>query len=608
MEYVLMFILIFVNSKVITIKLKNKIETNIPIAIIGIILVVYIFGLFDKLIYGVYTVIFLTVIEFIFIIYYFVKYRKEIKIKETIFTPGILVYILLGLVCILFNKGIVFREYDEFSHWGLIVKNMFEFGNYGTNSIIQYSEYPPFISIFQYILLILKNTYAEDTIMIGLNLLYLSFMMPLLKNIKWDKSLIKLIILVPVILIMPIIFYDSFYTTLFMDGFLSCLFSYTICSWFIYEGKEKSISVILGCIAITLTKSIGIVFAIVSIIIFLLDTIIKRKEKSLLKSNVKLVLLIILFTIVINSTWQFKIVNDQAQRKWDMGNINVENIVEILQGNGEYYQKTTIKNYLQELFEMQGSLTSRNMNAINLVAVLIGFGLLIVALLKDKEQRKRFITMSIVLILFWIAYIIVQLLVYLFIFTPEEAMILACLQRYLSTIPFAIILINIFFLEERYKNSDIKSIYIAITLIVIISFLPIQTINEIYIQNDKNKQDRISYRTRYEGILKYKDVMEKDDKVYYISNFADGREIIIVRYEFLPFKIANESSKLTMTKDEFVDGLIQEGYTHIYINYADRILENKYKDLFIGGVIENKTMYKVINQDNKLLFSKVESE
>ena len=127
MEFIVLFLIIFINSIALTIKLKNRIEVNIPITIIALILVVYILGLFDKLVLAVKVIEIITIILTGYIIYSFIKGRESIKIKEHILTPGLLIYMLLCIFFILFNKDMLFREYDEFSHWGLIVKHMFEF-------------------------------------------------------------------------------------------------------------------------------------------------------------------------------------------------------------------------------------------------------------------------------------------------------------------------------------------------------------------------------------------------------------------------------------------------------------------------------------------------
>ena len=597
MEFIIMFIIILINAILYTIKLKNRIETNIPLAVVSLILIVYVFGLIDKLMYGIIAIVIITIIELIYEIIFFIKNKN--KLKEILFVPGIFVYFILGLIFIKFNRGILFIEYDEFSHWGLIVKNMFEFGNFGISSVIEYTEYPPFVSIFQYILLAFKNVYSEDVVIIGLNLLYLSFVISLLRNIKWDKSLLKLIIIIPLILILPIIFYEDFYITLFIDGFLGCIFAYTIYSWYIYEGKERNISVLFGCISLLLSKSIGIILVITSIIIFAIDIIIpKNKESNNRKKDLTILLVLILLVISIYGTWQLKI--SDVNKKWNIENITIENIIKVFSGDGKYYQKTTIKNFLEEVFYSRGSLTSRNMNIINLLGFLIIFDLIVA-----RKNGKRFIALSIELMVFWFIYIVIQLFTYLFIFTQEEAMILSCFQRYILLIPFAIILINVFLIEEYYKNENIKIINIFIILAIILMFLPIDVMKDLYLNHDKNKIEREDYRNYFSILVDYENIIGKDDKVYYINNFTDNREIVIVKYNFLPYKISNDSSKLNMSLDEFIKILKEENYSYVYVRTVDRILENKFKKLFENGLIEKNTLYEIIEENDNIIFSKV---
>ncbi len=607
MEYIFTFIIILINSIALTIKTKTKIEVSIPISVIGIVLAIYVFGIFNKLIYGVIAVMAITLCCMIYIIYSYIKNRKSINIKDDILTPGVVIYALLYLIFVLFNKGILFQEFDEFSHWGLIVKNMYECGNFGIGDIIEYSEYPPFISIFQYFMLIIKRAYSEDTIIIALNILYASFIIPLLRNIKWDKSLKKLVVLIPIILLLPIMSYDNFYITLFMDGFLACMLAYVIYSWINIAEKGEKASVVLGCIAMTLSKSIGIAYVIVAIIIFGLNILLTRKKGQDRKDNIKLLLIVIAGVLIFYGAWLIKLNISDANIKWNMVNISISKIKEVLSGNGEYYQKTTIKSYVNELFLGSGTLTSRKMNAINLAMFLIGFDIISYVFFIGEKSKKTFAIISITMLIFWCICILGLLLIFLFIFTPEEAVILACYERYLSAIPFAITIINIFMIEQNYKDKNLKTSYMFIILAIMITFLPIDTINKNYIQNKTNQQARIAYREKYTGILKYSDMIDKDAKVYYISNLVDGREITIVKYEFLPLRIGNKSSKLTMGKEEFTNILRNENYSYVFVNTRDRFLERDYKDLFENEDIEEKTMYKIIfNSNNEVLFSKVE--
>ena len=158
MSIAICFVIIVSIAAAIADILKKKIDITIPIAIISIVLVIYPFGFFQKLSLGVWTV---CAISFSAICYLIVKLILSIKNKkfkefiQKLLTPGIVVYLLFWLIFTFINKWRMLTGWDEFSHWGLIIKNMFIFDSYATNpqTIAWFRGYPPFTAIFEYFFL-----------------------------------------------------------------------------------------------------------------------------------------------------------------------------------------------------------------------------------------------------------------------------------------------------------------------------------------------------------------------------------------------------------------------------------------------------------------------
>ena len=339
---------------------------------------------------------------------------------------------------------------------------------------------------------------------------------------------------------------------------------------------------------------------------FIIDGLINSKDKKTRNNSIKFVLVVIIVTATFYATWNIKLNANDAPIKWNTEGISFQNVKDVLEGNGEYYQKATIKKYLNELFIGRGAFASRNLNVINLLMLLIFFDIFVYNHLKEKESKKTFLIISIMLLITWSISIAILLIIYLFIFTPQEAMILACYERYLSVIPLAITLFNIFVLKENYEERELKATYICMIIAILIAFVPMDVIDKTYIKNNENKKENIEYRQKYSEILKYKNKIDKDSKVYYISNLVGNKDITIVKYEFLPFKIGNNNSKLTMTKEEFEKELKEKNYEYVYISTTDRFLEKDFSSLFENEKIEEGTMYKILDKDGKILFSKVE--
>ena len=242
MSYIICFAIIIVIAAMLAEILKKKIDLTIPIAVMGIVLTIYPFGFFQKLHWGVYAVCAIAIISIFYLIYKIVKNIQDKTEKEfikRIFTPGLLVYIIFWSISIYLNRGRVLSSWDEFSHWGLIVKNMFHFDSYGTNpeTTLLFRGYPPFTAIFEYFFLQMQQTFIEWDIIIAMNILYSSLLLPIFYSIDWKKGLDKLLIYVPLLFIVPTIFNKDFYTTIYVDTILGVLWH--IYSMLIFSIKKK---------------------------------------------------------------------------------------------------------------------------------------------------------------------------------------------------------------------------------------------------------------------------------------------------------------------------------------------------------------------------------
>lgn len=321
MSYCIIFSILITFATTLTITFKKRIEETMPISTVCIILIIFLAGLLDNLKIGAILVQILTIIQLIFILITILKKDKN-GIKEIlgrILTPGLLIYTVLFIVNVIINKGRIFEDYDEFNHWAVIIKNMFIYNTYGTNpeTIVRFNEYPPFTAIFQYLFLAVQKVYREDTVIIAQNVLYLSIIIPITKNIKWNKSSLKILTAVPLIVFMPMILYKNFFLNILVDGILGIMFAYTIYSAYKDDSKIfKVLKILSGEIMLCLTKTSGLGLAVLSLIIILVKIIIDRKkDKTEFKSNIKSLIVVCIITAVITSMWYIKVNN--AEKRWD---------------------------------------------------------------------------------------------------------------------------------------------------------------------------------------------------------------------------------------------------------------------------------------------------
>ena len=169
-------------------KYNKKFEEILPLTIFSIILIIYILGLFNQLKLGVYIVVILAIILYILSIINVIKNKKNlIKIIKNFLTPGFVLWCFAFLTLCLFYRGRMIIKWDEFTHWGDVVKMMYQNNFFSTNpnSLSAARAYLPSMSIFQYFFQVLSvDGFKESFLFISYQLFGISLFLPFFKNIK----------------------------------------------------------------------------------------------------------------------------------------------------------------------------------------------------------------------------------------------------------------------------------------------------------------------------------------------------------------------------------------------------------------------------------------
>ena len=610
MQYLIIFFIITIISIVISIKLRIKTEQAIPIAVIGLIVLVYLTGIAGNLLIGIYVILLLFILSTIYVIYYFIKNeekRKEI-FKQQI-TPGVLIYGCLYILFIILNKNRIFNDYDEFNHWALIIKDMYLNDNFAfkREAITAFNEYPPFTAVFEYIILKFSSSYSEDIIIIANNILAISLMMPIFKKVNWNKSIKWVSVILPIMLLIPLIIYSNFYFNILVDGLIGIFIAYILYQWFTNESNKlyRNISTGLGMIGISLIKSSGIGIAIVLTIIIIIDCIKTNSLNSLNKSNKKrdilTISIIFIICIALLGIWIINIEKNNQEKNWNMDNISIENIIEVIKGNVPNDRKGTINKYIERIIE-DDTITERNLTVITATLLILAINVYVYMYI-EKDNKKRYLCYSICLYVFELIYLGYMLLTYLFLFNSGEAWGFASFDRYYGTIFLGMLLFHVWVGLKYMEKIDTKKIIIILSIIII--FLPLNTIQEKIINANQDKINRIVERKSYTKIIDYKNILNENDKIYYIEetpiNFQYSLQIM--KYQMLPIKIDNEG--VTADAKKLKDLWREYNYTYVYVQKVNDSVTQEFEEEF-SEKIEDETMYKIIYEDKIIKLEKVE--
>lgn len=597
MQYITVFLILLTFASMLVILTKKRIEEVMPISVVEIVLMIFLAGLFDQLEIGVIIVGILTVVQLIIMLVMALKYQSEIKgIIKNILTPGFVIFSALFMFSAVINHGRILENYDEFTHWGLITKNMFMYNSFGTNPehVVRFVEYPPFTAIFQYLFLAIQKVYTEDTIIIAHNILYLSIAISFTKNISWKKKdIVKMIGIIPIIIFIPMIFYQNFFLEILVDGMLGIMFAYVMISAVQKEEniQFKYLKIFAGITMLCLTKTTGIALAVIAVIVIIIKNIIDmRNKKKNAKIELRAMVLVIIIAALLTSLYYIKINN--VETKWDYSQF-VETS-ENMQGQ----QDRISKNYITQLLVGE-KITNKKLTVFGIVITLMCVHILLIKSKENKYGKYFDITMIISVML----YLLGTLVVYTTIFDVSEALDLTSFARYLSTILLAYTIFII------YRASEIKRMEINKVLSVVIAcmvlLLPISNIEMKYIDGKNYITTSRINRDFYTKLRYKKDKLSTTDKILFVTKNSDKTPWLKVlnEYEIMPIKIS-EAKAINFDEESEFEELAKQ-YTHIFIYHMEEEEKETLKDKFENQPVQENALYKVNNQNNEIMLERM---
>ena len=287
MDIIILYMLILSVSFFCAGVFRKKFEDTLPLTFILIMLLLFLFGLVNQLKFGVFFVIFLLGSLYVVTMYFMcIKHRKK-EIISSFFTTPFFIFTALFAICIYINYGKLADSWDEFSHWMDCVKAMSYLDHFVTSreSHSNFQSYPPAMALLQYFsqkifLYVHKGAeFNEWRMYLVYQLFALSMFFPFLKKLS-IKEPVKFIMLPIILFLLPLVFFQGFYTEIWIDPFVAILAG---CGFARILYKEKDdISYHLYMIGVSITlvlaKDIGLFFGLFVGTAYAVDMLIEKKE------------------------------------------------------------------------------------------------------------------------------------------------------------------------------------------------------------------------------------------------------------------------------------------------------------------------------------------
>lgn len=624
---------------------ERKWEECVGLAVFFTVFILYIAGLFEILREGMVLVYIISAVSLMAAIHLYQKKNLEGK---NLCSPAIAIYVILFGLILLNNHGAWFANWDEYSHWGLAVKDMFYYNSFAKHidTSVLLVRYPPFATLIEYFFEYANGLFSHE-------LAYDAFQMTLLSSLiiickSAGKKLIYLIAAVSVMFIVPVIFFGDVYNSIYVDPLLAVFTAYVLVCYFSEELSGFNLLRILGGLfALTLTKDMGVVIAGCLALVMIADQIVLavRQKKKILRVLVR-PCLCLSFAAVVFLSWQIymrvpvKAVEEKPQIHFansiSASGITLDGILQLLRHEDGGYRYSSIKKFIIVLFDEKTFMFGHTgFSYVDLsVFILVVIGTLS---LVDfwGNRRTKIVSFGVFSFLAGLCYCCVLELMYLFAFPIGEAVQLVSHYRYFGSFIGGVVIAFGFLIIDCASNNNLqeKKVNLAaaygISAIMLIC-LPIESF--------VNKN--MDYRVVEDDTYWYHDVAEvlrsfskRGEDIFFISNGSD--KLAYIRFKNIASPVLSASTKtnifgseeayqkqaaiwqqtveedeeiverkdIVIVSEETLEEKLQNSQ-YVFILHPADVFRESYEDLFEEpDTIDDGTFYKVQKSDGKLALS-----
>lgn len=620
LNFMLILVILFLPSIYLLIKYQKKIETTLPFVFISDVLVMFLFGIFHLLKFSVYVIAFASAVFLILSIVEFIKSKEKKKIIQRALTPGMVIYVAMILFICLYNRGKFLTLWDEFSHWGDVVKAMYLTNDFSTgpHSLSLFQSYLPGMSLFQYLFQSLSfNGFYEPYLFISYQMFLISLFLPFIQNLKW-KEVGKNLLIATLVVFGPVTLFNEFYDSIYVDAFLGSITAFCFAQLYMFKIKDKVklTGLVLSTCMLVLVKDIGIFLAgfstLVLFIFCLRDFCLEKNKKfMLLIKKLKPFIITLAAAFFVYGLWKLNIFLNHAEVMFD-NPFNIKQILQVLLGQDHTYRSVVRDNFITALKDV--ALIKTNFN-LNIFVILLSFLFLFFIIYNTSKEKciEKKITV-IVLFVGQVIYTIMHLVLYITKFTEYEALRLASFDRYmciyLSAIFIFLIMIGISS-KKQYRFS--WGIY-ALTAFVIV-FTPITSV--IHRMNEGNANTYVIREPYIDAANQVHQYLKNEKKrIYIISEHTSGFDYHALKYSFrenlsgvspnntwsIGVPAGKEDVWTWQINDQQWWKQLEANYDYVYLYHVNESFINSFQNLFVDKQsIHDRQLYKVDVSLNKLV-------
>lgn len=500
---------------------------------------------------------------------------------------------LLGVLAISYyaHAGRLYGVWDEFSHWGLAMRQMRESHSLsrGAGVPLLFMDYPPATALFAYFMGFLAPEFAEDATFVAQNLLTLCVMAPLLSDFSVKKPL-SLMSAASLSALLPIIMNADAYSTVYVDSLLGVMTGMALLCFFARDFTRADAAGFASLLfLLTLTKPSGLGLAVI-VLAVALCAMLAAKEKQWLTlfggagaaAGAKI-------------SWNVYMALCGSADSWNLGAINPLRIGET--------QKEVLLHFMRALEERP--LLSYWVPVTYLMGVVIfAFAAWLLVQMIGGDRGGKLKPAFVGAALGSGAYALVMLLLYMYVYSVEEGVGLASYERYMATYLLALWL---FLLGVALREGEkVRMRVLVASAAVIFATGDVGKHGYELLKSPISVKINWAYRASYEPLMPIHDLLKDGEKVFIASCVPSPLDWHMARYTaMLPGEAINLPWESGMGVEEAPDAQVwmdqlASDFEYVYMCWQDAAFVEKYGACFEGGV-KNHTIYRV-DKEARMLF------
>ncbi|MBO4292415.1 MAG: hypothetical protein J5898_10960 [Lachnospiraceae bacterium] len=546
---------------------------------------------------------------------------------NAVLSPGLIGYLVLCVIAVRVSNAL-FCQWDEFSHWGTVVKDMFYSKRLGIypDSVSTYQTYPPGAALWELYFASYFREWNDWPVIFAFNLLLIQWMIPLfgcLRSRKEErkgvapvgKSVLLTIIFVIVVYLVPFLYYSPFegipWRCIYADRALAIGFAWILFMHFgtAPEKKDKFYYFVFsaGLGFQCLLKGTGIGFVLMALLMIIPDVFLtagEEKKRTLVRYGISCI-----FPLLAILSWYTGLRIMNVSRVWDMNRINIDSILRLISGEDEFWRYDIIRSFP---YFLKG-ITLQFFHG-SIILTLTAYPLFwaagpgLVSALNGRKNRstdKRNLLIASAALLEFVIYELAVLFTELYVLSQKEGLQLASGQRYSADYILGMSCFILFYVISYLfsETNPGRRNYFYFLLLLLFLFCSVSVEKAVRDLTDTAEEAAASYEhtnfARYHGIEEEIGKLLDPESSCYILSEDDPYGHFVLRKQFIPIRTNRESidSDTENQCEEFVKEILFNGYDHVFVNKVSEEFSDLCKGIFEDRTISELTLYRVVFQD-----------